>query len=335
MPRQPRYNIAGGVYHVIQRGVEKRDIVCGDEDRHDWMRLLARNATRCDWQVFAFALLSNHFHIFLRTPRPNLSEGMQAFESGFVSLFNKRHERVGPLFQGRFGAVLVEQETHGRVLSRYVHMNPFHAGLAPQPAMYRWSSYRYYLDPRGTPSWLDWRTILAEVDVREAAARIKYRRFVEDGMQSPPVNPLDDVREGWLLGSDRFVNKYLSLAESESVTGETTQTISHDQLVRAVAETLSIAASTLLTRGRRNNAARDILIWLERESCGSSLQQMAEHYGVGASAICESLRRASRLLDQQTEWRDKVEHIRAKLGSGTSNFNRASSSSLTGQQTLD
>ena len=82
MARQPRLNIANGAYHLTQRGVEKRDIVADDLDRREWLRLLGRNATRCGWRVFAYALMSNHFHIFLRTPQPNLSVGMHAFESG-------------------------------------------------------------------------------------------------------------------------------------------------------------------------------------------------------------------------------------------------------------
>ena len=73
MPRKPRLNIVDGVYHVTQRGLEKRDIVRNDTDRQEWLRLFHRQATQCGWRVFAYALLDNHFHIFLRTPQPNLS----------------------------------------------------------------------------------------------------------------------------------------------------------------------------------------------------------------------------------------------------------------------
>ena len=73
MPRQPQLNIADGVYHVTQRGLERRNIVLNDHDRKEWFRLFSRHATQCGWRVFAYALLDNHFHIFLRTPQPNLS----------------------------------------------------------------------------------------------------------------------------------------------------------------------------------------------------------------------------------------------------------------------
>jgi putative transposase len=319
MPRQPRYNIAGGVYHVTQRGVEQRDIVRDENDRMEWLRLLGRNATRCGWQVFAYALLTNHFHIFLKTPQPNLSEGMQAFESGFVTLFNKQHNRVGPLFQGRFGAVLVEQESYGRVLSRYVHLNPLHAGLTQQPGQYRWSSYQHYLDPRKAPVWLEWKAILAEFSNRESAARIAYRRFVEEG-GAAATNPLDDVKDGWLLGSEAFVSRYRQLEAGADWLVESGSTaslqITPERLLISVSSTFGVSQESVLRRGRRNNIVRDLLIWLDREATGSSLQELGNRYKVGASSICEATRRAAEKLRSKHELRNTMESIRANLGSG-------------------
>ena len=112
MPRRLRIEMPGGVYHVTNRGVDRTNIVRDDTDREQWYRLFTRAAIRCHWRVFAEVLMTNHFHIFLKTPEPNLSEGMHAIESGYATYFNKRHERHGALFQGRFHAVLVEQESH-------------------------------------------------------------------------------------------------------------------------------------------------------------------------------------------------------------------------------
>ena len=329
MARQPRLNIAEGVYHVTQRGVEQRDIVVDDEDRQEWLRLLGRNATRCGWRVFAYALMTNHFHIFLRTPEPNLSEGMQAFESGYVSLFNRKLGRVGPLFQGRFGAVLVEQETHGRVLSRYVHLNPHAAGLTPHPAQYRWSSYRHYLDPNGAPPWLDWRTILAEISQREAAARIAYRRFIEEGITGPLANPLDDMREGWLLGSDSFVERYgegVRHSKLQSVAGDGLENseavVRHglkfgvpnpDVLTAAVCARFGVAVDVLLAKGRPNNWARDAAVWLHRELIGATLEQLAQRYAAKPTAISEIIRRTSRRMKEVSGFREAVESVQMTL----------------------
>src|SRR4051812_35961556 len=190
MPRRLRIEIADGVYLVTNRGVDRTDIVRDDQDRQEWFRLLGMIAMRCEWRVFAYALMNNHFHLFVRTPHPNLSLGMHDLESAYVTFFNRRTQRPGPLMQGRFGAVMVESEGHLWELSRYVHLNPFRARLASHPAEYAWCSYRFYLDPREAPAWLDWRTVLADFAGTEGAARLNYRRFVETGILQAPPDPL-------------------------------------------------------------------------------------------------------------------------------------------------
>ena len=137
MPRSQRSDIANAVHHVTQRGLERRNIVLNEDDRSHWWRLFERVARRCQWRVFAVALLDNHFHIFLRTPQPNLSDGMQDLDGGYASFFNQRHDREGPLFQGRFKSVPVEHESHSWELSRYVHLNPYRAKLTTNPLLYR------------------------------------------------------------------------------------------------------------------------------------------------------------------------------------------------------
>jgi len=158
MARPLRIEMAGGLYHVTARGWEKRGIVDKDADREDWLRLLDRVATRSNWRVFSWVLMSNHYHLFLRTPEPNLSVGMHDLNSGYASLFNRRYRRVGSLFQGRFKAVLVENETHAWELSRYVHLNPVRGHMVDLPEDYPWSSYNVYRFAReavAAPPWLD------------------------------------------------------------------------------------------------------------------------------------------------------------------------------------
>ena len=125
---------------------------------------------------------------------------MHDLESGYATLFNGNHQRSGPLFQGRFHGVIVEDESHSSELTRYIHLNPVRAGLSPNPAQYRWSSHHWYLNPTGVPDWLDYRSVLAEFAVRESAARVAYKRFVDAGVHRPPENPLAAAVDGWILG---------------------------------------------------------------------------------------------------------------------------------------
>jgi putative transposase len=339
MPRQLRLNVAEGVYHVTQRGLERRNIVLCDDDRQDWFRLLDRHATRCQWRVFAYALLDNHFHLFLRTPEPNLSDGMHGFESGYVTLFNRRHARTGPLFQGRFGTVLVEYETHARALTRYVHLNPFRAGLDCLPGNYRWCSYRFYLNPNGSPAWLDWRTILAELSLREAAARAAYRRFVEEGTRGQIENPLNGVTDAGLLGSDQFIMRNMhvehapqyseikqrsadrgnNLPVQRSTFGEPDIGRLLDRLVQAVAVEFEVEVAAIRQRGRHHNRARQAVIWLAHEFLKRTHGEIAELLGdLSESAVRDSLRRTQLCLNEPagTVFRTALIDVERRLLSG-------------------
>jgi putative transposase len=297
MPRVPRLAIPNGVYHVTNRGLDRSPIVREEADRWDWYRQFDRAASRCRWRVFAYALMDNHFHIFLRTPQPNLSGGMHDFESGFASLVNRRHERVGPVFQGRFHAVLIESESHLWEVSRYVHLNPFRAGLTRQPACYTWSSYRYYLNPHGAPEWLDWQTVLSELGRKEAAARVAYKRFVEAGLNSPIPNPLADAKEGLVLGSDAFVARILDEV-GDLADGATAAKLARlrriptvDEIMERVASEFECTLGELEQPGRHGNVARQVAIYLCREVGQVPLETLSARFAVSRSAITDTVRR--------------------------------------------
>ena len=207
MARPLRIDIAGGVYHVTTRGWERRDVVDDDEDRCTWLRLLDRVALRFGWRIYAWALMRNHWHLFLSTPEPDLSRGMHDLNSGYATLYNRRHRRFGALFQGRFKSILVQDEGYGWTLSRYVHLNPVRAGAAQRPHQYRWSSYRDYLDPKHAPSWLDWQTVLGEIGTNLKQSRSEYTRFVEAGVGAKLDSPLAGVVGGVLLGAASWVER--------------------------------------------------------------------------------------------------------------------------------
>lgn len=217
MARPLRIDIENGLYHVTSRGWERRAVVRDDRDRQHWLDLLERVATRCGWRVFAWALLSNHFHLYLRTPQPNLSVGMHDLNSGYASRFNRRYRRCGALFQGRFKAVLVEDQSHALELTRYVHLNPVRARMVERPEMYGWSSYQDYLGIRQAPAWLDWEAVLNELSQEKSRARWAYRRFVEAGLSEPPSSPLAAAVGGMFLGSDAWVARWRRRLAEEPV----------------------------------------------------------------------------------------------------------------------
>jgi REP element-mobilizing transposase RayT len=144
MPRQLRIEFEGAIYHVMTRGNARQDIVHNDDDRVRLLADLERTVHRFEWDVLAWAIMSNHLHLLLRTPRPNLAKGMQAFLSAYVLYAARRQRRPGHLFQGRYKAEMIEDEIYYWTVSRYIHLNPVRAGLVARPEDWEWSSYPGY-----------------------------------------------------------------------------------------------------------------------------------------------------------------------------------------------
>jgi putative transposase len=140
MARPLRIEFAGALYHVTSRGNERRRIFRDDVDRKMFLTFLGQAVKRFGWSVTAWVLMSNHYHLVVQTPEANLSRGMHWINGTYAAWFNRRHDRSGHLFQGRFHGVLVEKETYLRELLRYVVLNPVRAKMVARPEDYRWSS---------------------------------------------------------------------------------------------------------------------------------------------------------------------------------------------------
>jgi len=283
--RPLRIAVPDGTYHVTNRGLERREIVRDDGDRHRWHSLLGRVAEQRRWRVFAWALMGNHFHLFLQTPEADLSAGMHDLQSGYASAFNVRHERRGPLFESRFRAVLVESAAHDWELTRYVHLNPVRAGLAGRPEDYRWSSARFYLSPRGAPRWLAWEDVLVRHGRTLRAARRAYAEYLDEGLAKPPQSPLRGAVAGTLLGSEAFVERIRAWVQDRlpdrdvPAARELRSHIPVEAVERTVCRVFGVEAGRLGERRRRGNDARGAAIYLCRKLTGEPLAVLAERFG--------------------------------------------------------
>ena len=201
MARPLRIEYPGAVYHVTSRGNARQDIVADDRDRSQWLTLLAHVVDRYGWRCHAYCLMDNHYHLLIETPQPNLSLGMRQLNGRYTQIYNRRYERVGHLFQGRFTAILVEKEAHLLELCRYVVLNPVRANMVAQPRQWAWSSYRTTVGDTKASDWLtiDW--ILGQFGVRVGAARERYRTFVAEGRGgTAPVGGTDRADLSGLRG---------------------------------------------------------------------------------------------------------------------------------------
>jgi len=154
MARPLRIEFPGALYHVTSRGNERAPIYFADLDRRSFLGILGDVVEQHRWMCHAYCLMPNHYHLVIQTLEPNLSRGMRQLNGVYTQRFNRRHDRVGHLFQGRFKGILVEREGHLLELVRYVVLNPVRAGMERDPEEYRWSSLRATLGLVRAPRWL-------------------------------------------------------------------------------------------------------------------------------------------------------------------------------------
>lgn len=183
MPRPPRIQVAGGIYHVTARGNRKQPIFLDERDRQQFLTILGLVISRRRWRCHAYCLMPNHFHVVVETPDPDLSDGMRALNGAYAQWFNRRHGLSGHLFQGRFHAVLVETDWHLLELSRYVVLNPVRANLCRDAGAWRWSSYRASVGAGRRPAFLTTDWVLEHFGQAPEQARAAFRRFVQEAPQ--------------------------------------------------------------------------------------------------------------------------------------------------------
>ena len=155
MPRKPRMEVADGIHHVWARGNDRQLIYWDDEDCRLYLELLGTQVVRKGWRFFAYCLMGNHLHLLLQTPDPNLSKGMQRLHSEYALLFNRRHRKVGHVFQGRFGSKRLRTEAHLWTTAAYIAANPVEAGMCATPEAWPWASHRMAATAGPAPLWLD------------------------------------------------------------------------------------------------------------------------------------------------------------------------------------
>ncbi|OHB66193.1 MAG: hypothetical protein A2V70_12670 [Planctomycetes bacterium RBG_13_63_9] len=298
MARPLRIEFAGALYHVMSRGNERRRIVRDQADyrkRIDWLR---RTVETYGWRVSAFVVMPNHDHLLVRTPEPNLSAGMQFLNGSYTGYFNRRHRRVGHLFQGRFKAQLVEQESYLVEVSRYIHLNPVRAKLVDSPQRWPLSSFPGYHQASRALSWVDYRTVLGEFARDEAAARRAYRRFVRAGVEQPPPSPWKDAIGGLILGSEAFLARIRkSLANRSDDAGlpelsRLRERPSLDQIIEVVSSHFGCAATNWCSGKRSNDPGRAVAAYLARRRFGYLATEVARRLGYrGPSGVTRAIAR--------------------------------------------
>ena len=205
MSRPLRLEFPEALYHITSRGDRRESIFDDDDDRLAFLHILSEVVERFNWLCYAWCLMSNHYHLLIQTPDGNLSKGMRQLNGVFTQTSNRRHRRVGHLFQGRYKAILVDSDAYLLELSRYIVLNPVRARMVKTPEAWAWSSYRATMGLAEAEPCLAVDGLLAQFARSRAVAQARYAQFVREGINAP--SPWLLLRSQVFLGDDDFVSK--------------------------------------------------------------------------------------------------------------------------------
>jgi putative transposase len=316
MPRRLRIEYENAIYHVMVRGNARQDIVLDDDDRRRLLADLERVVERTGWLVLSFVVMNNHLHLLVRTPRPNLGKGMHMFLSGYAAWSARHRGRPGHLFQGRYKAEMIEDESYYWAVSRYIHLNPVRAGLVVRPEDWEWSSYPGFARMTRRRPWVAYQTMLdawqGEHGGQDPAGA--YRRFINAGLAEPPPSPFREAFGGWALGSAQFVDRLRSLAgvsTSNTRVSEARQLSGLDPatICTTVATFYGLEPSSLARRGD-SHIARAVAAWICRRHSETPLRELAERFGLSrADSVPNLSRRVEIKLRESRDFAAEVRQI--------------------------
>jgi len=320
LPRQARLDAPGTLHHIIVRGIEKRQIVDDDKDRKSFVDRMGSLALETDTAIYAWTLMGNHAHIFLRSGPSGLSKYMKRLLTGYAVFYNRRHDRHGHLFQNRYKSIVVEEDAYFQELVRYIHLNPLRAGIIDSISKlerYRWCGHSVILGKLKN-DWQDKEYVLKWFGKRIGDARRAYRKFVENGVEQGHRSDLiggglirsqggwvavkEMLREGVreksderILGSGEFVQQLIQQSDIE----RKRQFYRKENLELAIwyikreckDEGVDIKALRAGSRRRIVSRLRNRLVQNVVENFGLSLAETGRQMGVSSSAVAKALDR--------------------------------------------
>ena len=205
MSRPLRLEFSGALYHVTSRGDRREDIYHDDVDRALWLDTLAQCCERFNWAIHAWCQMSNHYHLVIETAEGNLSAGMRQLNGVYTQAHNRRHQRVGHVFQGRYKAILVDRDSYLLELLRYVVLNPVRARMVARAQDWAWSSYPAMIGAKPVPAWLNSDWGLSQFGTQRSRQRARYEEFVQQGIDGPSASVWQGLKGQVFLGTDAFV----------------------------------------------------------------------------------------------------------------------------------
>jgi len=313
LARPIRIEYPGAFYHVFSRGNQKQLIFFSDEDRCHFINCLRKACQKFGVVVHAYCLMPNHFHLLLETPLGNLSRVMHFLIANYTSYFNRKHDRHGHLFQGRFRSVLVDAAVYAKELSRYIHLNPVRSGIVERPERFAWSSYGYYCGTADPEQWLETSVVLGLISRKPGVTMRAYAEFVEDGIGKDPAALIRGSVKKGLLGSEEFTEKIKG-----SYLGEALDKTDRDRpqlrRLRTRPDLNRIRDICEKTFGPANRWTIPLSIFLSHSCTPSKLNEIGEFFSLSVSGVSSACSRARETIAKNEVLSRAVREIEREIG---------------------
>jgi len=322
MARPLRIQYPNAVYHATNRGNGQKNIFADDIDRHQFLKILSQSVTTYNIILHAFVMMDNHWHMLVETPLANLGEFMRHFNISYTSHYNRRHQRVGHLYQGRYKSFLVEKDSYLAAVSRYIHLNPVRISTFKDatPAekhrhlsSYKWSSLPGYISPRKRLGFIEHGTVLARYGGDTQTGREEYIKAIE-GDLAKGASLQEKVVAQSILGSEKFVAR---------IKKEFLESASHREIPAVVSVHKHIHKDTLLpwllhrfgleALADAKGVTRQIIMSILYTHAGLNNRQIGNMFNIDYSTVSQHRKRLRERLQDDTQTGKLVAAIEGEI----------------------
>jgi len=314
MSRPLRIEYPGAFYHIINRGNAKEKIFLNDRDREKFLEYLKAALDRFSLIVHTYCLMDNHYHLLIETSEANISKAMQWLNGSYAVYFNRKRDRSGHLFQGRFKAILIDADEYLQALSRYIHLNPVRAKLVSSPGDYKWSSYNVLIGKAKAPEWLEVSYLLGYFHKTRKRAMQLFQKFCEEIDVESLKNPSRDASKGYILGDEDFVKwiqeNLISLRLDEReipLLRRLKLRPTVDKIIEEVGEEFGCQVGDIIEVGKKRNRAREVAIYLSQLHTVFTGKELGKFFGqISGGRISMVQKKVKAEIEADNEFKKKV-----------------------------
>ncbi len=296
-------------YHITSRGDDRKSIFISGYDYQQFLKYVSQAKKKYHFYLYAYVLMSNHYHLLIETTQPNLSRIMHDINSAYTIYYNKKRNRCGHLFQGRYKSILVDKDNYLLELTRYIHLNPVRAKMVSRPEEYTWSSYQGYLKRAGD-GVVDKEQVKKDIPLSGE----RYQQFVME-VTGEKATPFKDVYAGFILGKTKFIKeklKYLKevvTSQDFSYKGYITEQIGIEEIGQIIAEKYGKSIEELRQLKKHPVKEKKIAIYLLKRYSSLSNAEIGTHFGLSYSAVSKAVSSVEKQMTEEKGFRKEVEEL--------------------------